>query len=147
MNTHVLSSWKFHNIFLLVSWQPESLGTCSYEAQSSEIEYSMIKKFGVNGAYNKLPPYSVVEVVYNDKKILVTINDRNASKDDVLELSEMAAINLGMGKVHGNDMECNITLPESNLFMNVYVKTFLYLSAFSASVFAGLYYYGLTLNQ
>lgn len=55
-------------------------------------------RYGLNAAYNKLPPGTLVKVTYSDKTLFLTINDHvvSDSSEEVLHISEDVANEFGI---------------------------------------------------
>jgi len=91
-------------------------GTCSYKNSSydkkaSELAYST---FGVHAAHAILPPFTLVQLTYNNKTIDVTINGfTNKTNGTLLDLSREAADMLGIKE--GVEVSCSIGVYEPEI--------------------------------
>lgn len=84
---------------------------CSYNVPKnktlSKLKY---QEFGINAAHSVLPPNTRVEVTYNDKTVLATINDLAPEPAGaILELSKEAANVLDI--FHDSIVTCKVDLP------------------------------------
>ncbi|CAH1716789.1 uncharacterized protein LOC114130571 [Aphis gossypii] len=96
------------------------IGMCSYkEPTDAEFSEQMYNKYGLNAGHRMLPPGTVVEVVLNDKKLMVTINDQPSNENGViLEFSKETAKVLDIK--NGESLPCNMVVPR--LENNQYIK-------------------------
>lgn len=97
-----------------------------YKPKNEEISNKMYDTFGINAAHSVLPHHTKVEVNYNNKKLLVTINDLHHninSNGAILQLSREAA-NIFNIKDEGL-IPCQITIPL--IENNWYLKGLIYL--------------------
>lgn len=71
-----------------------------FEKKPIQTNNKLYKTFGVNAASNgTLLPGTVVEVTYNNSKLLITINNRVVNRTDIiLDLYNEAAHDLGINK-------------------------------------------------
>lgn len=84
---------------------------CSYHVpknkSTSKLKY---QEYGINAAHNILPANSKVEVSYNDKTVMVTINDlAPQTAGAILELSKEAANVLDI--FHDSTFSCKVVIP------------------------------------
>lgn len=93
---------------------------CSYkEPTDTKFSEQMYNKYGLNAGHPILPPGTVVEVVLNDKKLMITINDQPSKENGViLEFSKETAKVLDIK--NGESLPCNVVVPR--LKNNIYIK-------------------------
>jgi rare lipoprotein A (peptidoglycan hydrolase) len=103
--------------FFFVSRHKVENGTCLYSNSSYNKNASdtAFDTFGVHAAHALLPPYTKVQVTYNNKTIDVTINGfTNTTNGTLLNLSREAADTLGIKE--GELVSCSVGVyePETN---------------------------------
>jgi len=94
-------------------------GKCAYFAnKDGQLSNKLYNTFGVNAGHATLLPGTIVEVTYNDAKILVTINDHPINRTDIiLDLNTEAAEDLGI--MEKAVVPCKVRVPflENHAFM------------------------------
>lgn len=97
-----------------------------YNPTNEEISNKMYETYGINAAHPVLPHHTKVEVTYNKKKLLVTINDirRNINSTGEILLLSREAANIFNIKDEGL-VPCQITIPL--IENNWYLKGLMYL--------------------
>lgn len=97
-----------------------------YNPTNEEISNKMYETYGINAAHSVLPHHTKVEVTYNKKKLLVTINDirRNINSTGEILLLSREAANIFNIRDEGL-VPCQITIPL--IENNWYLKGLMYL--------------------
>jgi len=100
--------------------EEEEEGTCSYQKPTNKtLSNETYKIYGLNAANNLLPHHTKVEVNYNEKKVLIEINDheQTAPQGVLLELSEEAAKVLDVE--NEGIITCRVSIPfvENNWYL------------------------------
>lgn len=117
---------------------------CAYYAnKSTQISNKLYKTFGANAASNgNLLPGTVVEVTYNDTKVLITINNRIINRTDIiLDLYNEAAQDLGI--YEEGLVSCKLSVPflENHVFMKDIYYYFPFFSIIIGSYLVNILYF------
>lgn len=98
---------------------------CEYHNQTNNNQsIYLINKFGyLNAAHETLPPYTQIKVTYENKSIIVTINDLIPKTSGILlELSNMAAEKLNI--IHEGFMPCIIESVKNTKNYRIMISVF-----------------------
>jgi len=119
-------------------------GMCAYYANKSKNTSNRLYKiFGVNAAGNgTFLPGTVVEVMYNSSKVLITINNQTINRTDItLDLYNEAAQDLGINKE--GLVPCKLKVPfiENHVFMKDIYYYFPFFSVIIGSFVVNLLYF------
>lgn len=112
---------------------------CSFHKQNdSKIKDYVYEKFGVNAASAYISPHTKVVVSSKYRQVTLTINDQRAQTNNTLELSEEAALYLGINREGIVKCDVQVLIPENP--MREYLKTAMFYSPFFAFIL-GLWWY------
>lgn len=95
---------------------------CAYfDAPNEMVSREMYNKYGLNAAHPLLSPNTKVEVTYNNKEVLVTINDRpaNTSHNSILDLSKEAARVLDIEKEGLVPCSIKVSIIDNSIFLKI----------------------------
>jgi len=97
--------------FLYFLYIEEQKGICAYSqiSENKVVDEGLYLAYGLNAGHAILPPGTKVEVILNDKNLVVTINNQPSKNNDViLEFTKEAAKALDIEI--GGKVPCTITI-------------------------------------
>lgn len=106
-------------IFPTVSWQLVVGGKCLYRKSTNDEErVQLYRAYGASAANAVLQPGTVIEVIVNHTKQLITIDNRYENTNDyLLNLSEDAATLLGIKQEGVVDCEMRVPLLKNSVLL------------------------------